>query len=222
MDTSEVKINQVPHMLPHPPDREHSVTGGFSKRKFDGTPHKKSGVNVDVPKNHVEYGDIQSAQNQLNGLSKSIRIADETMGRIEDFIDIMKKNLVTHLKNFPPFLQGSKERIELLKIFNSFRKQIDQLTFPAEDQLAGQIMGKETEAFSNDGTLMVNADIQIQRQPVHTGDEGLNIPTLPKDATDEMIQMGIDRLEVAQTTLNQRRTGLAQDLQFILDQKMIT
>ena len=221
MDTSEVKINQVPHILPHQPDRENSVVGGPGERKYTSTVPQNSGINVDVPKNHVAYGTIQIAQNQLNDLSKSIRIADQTMGQIDDFIEKMKQNLVTHLKNFPPFLQGSEERIELLKLYNSFRKQIDRLTFPAEDQLAGEIMGKDTDA-SNHAPLVINADIEIQRQPVHAGNEGLNIPPLPKEATDEMIQQGIDRLEDAQTTLKQRRIGLAQDLQWILDRKTVT
>ena len=223
MDTSEVKINQVSHILPHQPGREKTFTGGLGEKKYASTIHDKSGVNVDVPKDHVAYGHIQSAQNQMYDLSKSIRVADETMGRIEDFIEKMKKSLVTHLKNFPPFLQGSEERVKLLKIFNSFRKQIDQLTFPPEDHLAGQIMAGNLESSEEKTPLTVDeGGIVIQRQPVHTGYAGLNISSLPLEATDEMIQEGIDQLEAAQTTLKQRRESLAQDLRSVLERIKIS
>jgi hypothetical protein len=221
MDTSDIHIGQIPAIVPQTPDREKTGSGRGGTRKNEDQGIKRMGINVDVPRGHVAYGAIQSAQNHLSQLSKSIRVADQTMGRIEDFIDKMKQNLVTHLKNFPPFLQGSEERIELLKIFNSFRKQIDRLTFPPEDQLAGQIMGNDSKADNTDAPLTIDGDIQIRRQPVHTGENGLDIPPLPLDADDETIQEGIQQLDAAQAALRQRRSDLAQDLQVVLDQKSI-
>jgi hypothetical protein len=53
---------------------------------------------------------------------------------------------------------------------------------------------------------------------VHTGPDGLNIPQLPDNASDEEIYTAIQNLESAHETLGQRRGELSSDFERILDQ----
>jgi len=59
-------------------------------------------------------------------------IPDWTMQTIENYIDKMKAKLKRVIKNYPPFPPGSEGRVEILKSFNTFRKQIAQLTIPPD------------------------------------------------------------------------------------------
>ena len=52
----------------------------------------------------------------------------------------MKARLLRIVKNFPPFPPGSEERVKILRSFNLFRKQIDQLTIPPVVRDAMKIM----------------------------------------------------------------------------------
>ena len=94
-----------------------------------------------IDKDHFIFSKLQASKLGINAAAKSIRISDRAMEKIDTYIDRMKDELQVHVKNYPPFLSGSKERIEVSNNFNAFRKLIDQLTFPAEDKTAGKNYG---------------------------------------------------------------------------------
>ncbi len=176
---------------------------------------------VVIHKQHIELFNSQPAYSKINLMASTVRGADESMQKIDDQIEKMKKRLLEHVKHYPPFGKDSRERVKLMKLFSAFRKQIDQLTIPADNFGAMKIMADPSihgDAGDWDIDLDANGNhMTIHNQPVHTGPDGLNIPKLPDESTDEEIYAAIDHLESAHAILNQRRGQLAADFEQILD-----
>jgi hypothetical protein len=188
--------------------------------------HQRSaGRSIDTPKNdtvrlnkfegtHLALGQRQAINLSLNKAAISIRIADRTMKTIEKHVSSMKSQLDIIVKHYPPFLTNSPERIRALRSFSAFRKEIEALTLPPQENGAAKIMadpavlpqaGNQTVALGNGGSG------SIRSQQVHTGTTGLNIPPLTNTATDAEINAAIRSLDAAQNTLGQRRAGLSSD-----------
>ncbi|MBT8349817.1 MAG: hypothetical protein KJO26_01065, partial [Deltaproteobacteria bacterium] len=163
---------------------------------------------------------LQASKLGINTAAKSIRIADRAMEKIDTNIDRMKDELVVHVKNYPPFLSGSKERIEMANQFNAFRKLIDQLTFPSEDATAGKIMADPSLFEPEERDIVIEhkgfSKIISNRQ-VHTGPDGLDIPELTGHETDDDIDLVIKRLDFAKGTLIMRRAGLSTESSSIMN-----
>ena len=154
-------------------------------------------------------------------MASTVRGADESMQKIDDQIEKMKNRLLEHVKHYPPFGKDSQERVKLMKLFSAFRKQIDQLTIPADNFGAMKIMA-DPSIHGDAGDWDIELDTQgnhmtIHSQQVHTGPGGLNIPELPGEATDEEIYAAINDLESAQSTLSQRRSELVADFEHIIN-----
>jgi hypothetical protein len=109
-----------------------------------------------------------------------------------------------------------------MKLFSAFRKQIDQLTIPADNYGAMKIMADPaTSGDAGDWEIEMDArgnHMTIHSQQVHTGPDGLDIAQLPENAGDEEIYAAIQNLESAHEALGQRRGELASDFERILDQ----
>lgn len=181
----------------------------------------ESYLRVTVDKMHIKFGNAQAVRQRLNEIARSIRFVDATMGKIKDNIEKMKAQLISHVKHFPPFPPGSEERVKLLKSFNTFRRQIDRLTIPPENNTAAKIMAAP-DRLAETGEkqiAVVDEDIRIiiHRHPVHTGTAGLNIPELPSPASDEMLLAMIENLDIAQTILDRKRGGLSKDVETIMN-----
>ena len=97
-------------------------------------------ASVKINNSLFEFAIPQSAHSAVNRIAAIVRGADRAMLEIENQIDHMKDRLIKHVKNFPPFLPGSEERVQLMKRFSTFRKQIDQITFPPDNYGAMKIM----------------------------------------------------------------------------------
>ena len=175
---------------------------------------------VKIDGKNFPFGKLQASNLSFNSAAKSIRIADRAMEKIESHINHMKDQLQTHVKNYPPFLSESEERVKMLKSMDAFRKLIDQLTFPPGDIAAGKIMSDPSLHESEDWDVVVEhngfSNTILSRQ-VHTGHEGLDIPEFPKNATDDDIHLMIERLNASKEILRQRRSGLSEDASSILN-----
>jgi hypothetical protein len=162
----------------------------------------------------------------LNSTAKSIRTSDTAMHHVNEYVAKMKAELNTIVKRYPPFPIDSSERAEYLKKYEQYRTEIDKLTLPVDDPGAQSIMAGTSGA--PDTTANVNTPINsngqtmaINKQEVHTGPTGLNIPTLPDKASDGEIQAAILSLDKAASTLTSKRAALASDAAAIIPgQKM--
>lgn len=168
---------------------------------------------------------IDSTKEAIASAARSIRAANTAMNAIGDNLVKMKQHLEGIVKNFPPFPQGSDERMKLLKSYNSLRKQIDALTVPPpppDGTEYARIVGDP--AIGGSGGIKVTTErgdvVTINAQEVHTGPTGLNIPELPdadgNDATDEQIYHAINSIDTAVQILGDKRSGLTTDAMKLL------
>jgi len=173
-----------------------------------------------IDKDNFLFSKLQASKLGINTAAKSIRIADRAMEKIKVYIDRMKNEMQVHVKNFPPFLAGSKERVGISNEFNAFRKLIDQLTFPPEDKTAGKIMAKSSYFEPEDRDIVIEHkgfSKLIHSRQVHTGPEGLDIPEFSGHATDDDIHHILKKLDFAKDTLLKRRAGLSADASSIMN-----
>ena len=173
-----------------------------------------------INKDSFPFSKLQVSNFGINTAAQSIRVADRAMEKIKTYIGRMKDELQVHVKKFPPFLAGSKERVEMSNNFNGFRKLIDQLTFPPEDKTAGKIMADPSFFESEDRDIVIEHkgfSKTIHSRQVHTGSSGLDIPELSGHATDDDIHLMIKRLDFAKDTLIKRKAGLSVDASGIMN-----
>jgi hypothetical protein len=170
---------------------------------------------VQVGQGRSVFDEIQAFNATLNSLATSIKDADSTMGRIKTLIDRMIDQFGSIIKNYPPFPPGSEERVKFLRAFAALRRQIDQLSFSAKEEVALKITADPAVVpQAGDWNLVIGGKktpVTIHSQQVHTGPAGLNIPELPENATDKEIYAAIKNLDEARKALDQKRSGLAAD-----------
>jgi hypothetical protein len=144
----------------------------------------------------------------LNSTAQRIRSADRNTETIETFIDKMKTRLKTILKQYPPFPPGSEERVRLLRSFNAFRKQIDQLTIPPREEFA-EIVPAEPNAFGESEDYGEPKGVRSQR--VNRASPHLNIPEIGEKASDDEVAAVLEGLDALSEMVGQRRAELAAD-----------
>ena len=150
---------------------------------------------------------------EFNAVVRSIRIADKAMGEIETNIEQMESEVEMFLKQYPPFPPGSEDRIKYLSRFAMLRKQIDQLTFPP-DTGAQSIIGRSQNGYAPDWDIEIGRKPigrTIRRQPVHAGAEGLGLPEITVQSTDEQVRDMQKTLGSARQQVKTRRNQLAED-----------
>ena len=168
---------------------------------------------------------LGAVNNSIESVAISIRGADLAMETIGEHIDQM----IEAVKDFPPYPaeDTSEDRAKFLQSFNGIRQIIDALTLPPRDDLGQYIMADPGSLAEPVDTWSVVIDEEgrvrtIQKQEVHTGPTGLDIPELSEeDITTTGLPGGpldqaklndiIADLERAQETLGERRSGLAMD-----------
>jgi hypothetical protein len=172
---------------------------------------KIDGVKADISPLGVNRWQHFNAE--FNAVVRSIRIADQAMGEIESHLDQVTSDVAMYVKQYPPYPPDSEERAQLLNRFAGLRQLADRLAMPP-DPRARQIIGPQGRG--SDGEWQVHVagkdlGISIRRQPVHTGEDGLNLPALPAAAGDREIAALGDVLAKAQVTMRSRRAALAED-----------
>jgi hypothetical protein len=225
MITSNVSNDQrLPELTPLGKTAETASQRLNSPQKTNGVKPKAT-TSVKINDSLFEFSVPHSAHSAVNMIADGVRQSDLAMLEIEKQINQMKARLTEHVKNFPPFLPGSEERVKLMKRFSAFRHQINQLTFPPDNPGAAHIMADPSNTGSS-GDWKVDIDdnnhqMTIRRQPVHTGPEGLSIPELSEAATDEELQVALQTLDSARELIGHRRSDLAADFKQVLDQMKI-
>lgn len=224
MTISNIAINQD---LPQISQKAHLTGPGHKQldniKKEASLNHAEQGWGK-IDKDNFSFSKLQASNLSIIAAAKSIRIADRNMEKIKTYIDRMKNELQIHVKNYPPFLSGSIERLEMSYNFNGFRKLIDQLTFPPEDTTAGKIMAAPSLFQSEDRDIVIEHkgfSKTIHNRQVHTGPDGLNIPELSGHATDDDIHLILKKLDLAMDTLIKRRTGLSKDASSVMNPPVI-
>jgi hypothetical protein len=190
-------------------------TGSSEPRSITHKSHE-AGLSDVVPAHggRLASDRLDAIHSRLNNIAQSIRFVDRTAERIETFIDEMKARLKTIRKQYPPFPPGSEERERLLRSFNAFRKQIDQLTIPPREEFMKMVMADPGVVPESRDWGVVKDNGQsgtIHGQQVHTGSRGLNIPEIPEGATDDEVVAFLKDLDVFSEIVRQRRSDLAED-----------
>ncbi|MBN2706341.1 MAG: hypothetical protein JXR89_07875 [Deltaproteobacteria bacterium] len=150
-------------------------------------------------------GRVANRQWQENvNLAYGVRGADQAMAEIGNRLEEAKEDLTKIVKMFPPYPRDSRERTELLNSYRSLRAQVDQLTFPPENELAAQIM-------EGDGAGKLPAD--LRGFAVGSGEAGLALPELPAEPealADAELEPLLADLERSGKILAEKRQGLRE------------
>ena len=161
---------------------------------------------TEPPKGHFGVDKLETIHSRFSSMARTIRVADENMGKIENYIDRMKAQLQRIVKNYPPFPPGSEERVKRLKNINAFRRLIDQLTIPPPNEEFTAKTVPDHDVVSKINYLQKVLSESNLHQTMH---DELDIPQLPEGADDEALHAFIEKLGAAREMLRQMRRELA-------------
>ncbi len=216
MMTSQISASHATFNLKRVSDSANSTQNNMRSIKGNNSSGDNQAEPVGISRKYAKFTKAQELNATFNSVATNIHTADKAMETIEKEIDKMHDELETHVKHYPPFLQGSEERVRLLKKFQFFRKQIDKMTIPPEYKDAMKIMadpstnpeaGEWEISFGENGPHKT-----ITSKEVHTGPTGLDIPELPEDATDNVMKDAISRIKNAKGILKRARADLSHDI----------
>lgn len=145
---------------------------------------------ADIHRDRSDLGARAAVDFDLNSLALKIRGGDRKIDEIEQHVEKMKSELEGIVKNYPPFPEGSEERVRMLKTFKAFRDQIASLTLPPpsdQDDFRPMV----------DPFLMLPGEVLIRE--------------LSEGATDEEIYAAIDTLHAAKDRLEDVRSDMMSD-----------
>lgn len=221
-----MKISDIDSTVVHPSSSYPQVKPARSHQP--GGPEKIQGESPSIPQSReaeftspspdrIFYNKIVDANTKTNAIVRQIRDVDKTMDTIAKRVQKMKDALESITKSYPPYPQGSKERIAALRQFVGLRQQIDSLTMPPPppEEGPGKLLG-DPESYPNVGSWQISVGagqdpITIRHQPLHSGSDGLDLPELPMEASDAMIHQAVSRIDQSQAKLQSRRAGFAED-----------
>ena len=183
-----------------------SLSHRLSTNKIPMSPKEDPRGSTGSLKGYFGVDKLEIIHSRFNSVARTIRVADENMGKIENYIDRMKTELQRIIKNYPPFPPGSEERVQRLKSINAFRRLINQLTIPPpNEEFAEKIMpDHDVVSKTNDSQKMSDENKLHQ-----TGSKRLDIPQLPEGADDDEVHAFIEKLDTARDIFIQSRSDLA-------------
>jgi len=191
-----------------------SLSHRLSTNKITMSPKDGSRGSTEPLKGHFGVDKLETIHSRFSSMARTIRVADENMGKIENYIDRMKTELQRIVKNYPPFPPGSEERVKRLKSINAFRRLINQLTIPPpNEEFAAKIMPEHDVVSKINYSQKVLSESNLHQ----IGSEGLGIPQLPEGADDEALHVFIEKLGAAREMLGLMRSGLAADVSKIAE-----
>lgn len=127
------------------------------------------------------FDDLQAHKERQGEVAGAIRETDSSLRLLGQKIDAMKAPLQAIVKNFPPFSQQDKARMQLLMSYTAIRKEIEHLTFPPPPDA-----------------------VQPQGPPAVPA-------ALPAGADDSQINDHLAKLDAASASLARLREALAAD-----------
>lgn len=223
-----MKIEPISAGVPTPPPIQNDPKVGKPVSSPDSTTEKLSSpkapyateAETKLSDSQIQFSKIIGTNDQTQTLAKQIRQVDETMEQVGDNIHKMMNSLDGIIKVFPPYPKESSERVEALRQFSSFRKMIDQLTVPPQDDSPLIILGDHTTyPDAGDWEWDIGDDTStqtIRHQPIHTGAGGLDIPDLSTDASDSDLHLAVERLNKAQERLEVKHQNFVTDANRII------
>jgi hypothetical protein len=129
---------------------------------------------------YTEYAKLAKADDQQSEIAKSVREADKALGKVEDAVQTLKKDVLHVIKNFPPF-PPNDERVQYLMSINGLRKELQAMNVPA---------------------------VQDGKEPVFYPRES-KLPELdPKSASEKELRDYADVLKQMEEKIKQGRDGL--------------
>jgi len=158
-----------------------------------------------VQRGRTAFQRHQAINAQLNHVAINVRAADQIMDTIGKFIAEMKAQLERIIKNYPPFPPGSEERAKILRSYNALRKEIEQITFPANPQERKKFSEVPRTVFNTSESLAQFVDQQVRRV------KDLNLPELSDQSTDREMTDAILHLNQAEETLKENREMTARE-----------
>lgn len=129
----ELLTNSVQNNAPTGPETRISVTAA-APSPAPGTPASSPSndtVSIDgAGAVKTSYKAIQDAKSQGSAAAETVQRRGAALDAVQKNLEGMKQSLTEIVKNFPPFLSGSPERVKLLKSFNGLRHEMDSLMIP--------------------------------------------------------------------------------------------
>ena len=168
----------------------------------------------------IRFNKLEATNSHSQEIAKQIRHVNQSMKTIASHLDKMRSSLEHIVKIYPPYPPGSTERIEALRQFSALRNMIDQMTLPNRDSGMANIISA-ADSPSDSANLNISAGehrLQIDRQPLHSGKGGLNIPDISTQSSDQHISDALDKTIVAQATLQARRQSFVADANRIISE----
>ncbi len=201
--SGETRFGNSP-MLPKTSQEKRSEGGHYAVPEFT-TPAS----------DRILINELEGANEEIRSIARQIRRVDDTMAAIGQHLDKMTASLENIVKNYPPYPQGSEERVAALRRFSGLRQMIDKLTLPPPDEDPIKILGDKSRfAGAGDWGLSLKGGqkpLTIHHQPVHTGAEGLDLPDLTIDAPQEAIHAALGRMAKSHAVFQSRRKGFTAD-----------
>jgi hypothetical protein len=183
------------------------------------TSNETDGLNADakVEISSFSSNSLHQFNAQFNSVLKSIRIADQSMETVQSHIGQMHSQVQDYLKTYPPYPPGSEERVAALKTIAGIRQQIERLTLPF-DHFAGLLLGQENGRTGEYEVKMSgeSAGQTIRSHAIHLGPDGLDIPELAIDASDQEILSFKGHLERASSAISRSRAVMAEDTERLI------
>lgn len=158
---------------------------------------------------------MESRMSEQNQVAMTVRAADATMQQIGIRIHHMEDALDKLVKQYPPYPPGSEERIALLRKVNTFRKQIEELTFPPpkDENTTQRSIPDSNAGLKNGAPTMENSGDGGYGYPLHSiagnfGSPQSAIPQLAEDAPDGEIRASLVRLRHTGSLIHRQRNDL--------------
>ncbi|MGE0156832.1 MAG: hypothetical protein AB7T17_07375 [Geobacter sp.] len=151
-----------------------------------------------IAKNLDTVRAIEQMHSRLNELVKGVRQTNEQLNKAADQVAQMQGNLMTIVKNYPPYPIESNERRELLMSYMSLRKEIENLMIPPPPQPVYERVKSMWEAmFSQNGQMLPSAvpaldagsgDKQVQQAAAQLGQTHEQLASMSDQVTQALLQ----------------------------------
>ena len=139
---------------------------------------------------------IEQMHAKLNDLVKGVRQTNEELNRAVDQVSQMQGNLMTIVKNYPPYPVDSMQRKELLMSYMSLRKEIESLMVPPPPQpVYEKVKSMWSAMFAQNGQMQASA-----------------VPPLENGSSDKQVQATSDVLGRTIQQLSDLSTDVTQAL----------
>lgn len=151
-----------------------------------------------IAKNLDTVKAIEQMHAKLNELVKGVRQTNEQLNKAADQVAQMQGNLMTIVKNYPPYPIESMERRELLMSYMSLRKEIEGLMIPPPPQPVYEKVRTMWDAmFAQNGQMQASAvpalgagssDQQVEAAAIDLGKTHQQLSGLSDQVTQALLQ----------------------------------